>query len=49
LADLVDNQDNHHWRKVKLILDEVEGHTAKTSFYGMDITADKLNSMIKKW
>jgi len=49
LADLADNQDSQQWRKIRLILDEVEGHTAKTSFYGMDITRDKLNMMIRKW
>jgi small subunit ribosomal protein S3Ae len=32
-----------------LVVDEVEGHYAKTSFYGMDITRDKLFSMIRKW
>jgi len=32
-----------------LIIDEVEGASAKTTFYGMDITRDKLCSMIRKW
>jgi len=32
-----------------LIIDDVEGHTARTSFYGMDITTDKLRSLIRKW
>jgi len=49
LADLKDSSNNFHWRKVKLVIDEVEGRNAKTSFYGLDITRDKLCSMIRKW
>jgi len=41
-ADLKESSDNLAWRKIRLIIDDVEGHTAKTSFYGMDITRDKL-------
>lgn len=48
-ADLSAKSDNKAWRKVKLIVDDVEGAHAKTSFYGMDITRDKLCSMIRKW
>jgi len=48
-ADLSVGHDAKAWRKVKLIIDDVEGANAKTSFYGMDITRDKLFSMIRKW
>jgi len=46
---LKDNSENLYWRKIKLVVDEVEGHYAKTSFWGMDITRDKIFSMIRKW
>ena len=36
-------------RKVKLVIDDVDGKNAKTSFYGLDITRDRLCSMIRKW
>lgn len=36
-------------RKVKLIVDDVESMNARTTFYGMDITRDKLFSMVRKW
>ena len=36
------------WRKVKLIIDDVEGNRCRTSFYGLDITKDKLASMVRK-
>ena len=48
-ADLATGHDARAWRKVKLIIDDVEGMNVKTSFYGMDITRDKLFSMIRKW
>jgi len=49
LADLKENSDNYYWRKIKLVVDDVDGTYAKTSFYGMDITRDKLCQMIRKW
>jgi len=48
LAELNEKTETQ-WRKIRLIVDEVEGKTAKTSFYGMDITRDKLFQMIRKW
>jgi small subunit ribosomal protein S3Ae len=49
LADLKNNSDNMAWRKIKLQVEDVEGHSARTSFYGMDMTRDKLCSFIRKW
>ena len=49
LADLKNNADNLAWRKVKLCVEDVEGRFARTSFYGMDMTRDKLCSFIRKW
>ncbi len=42
LAELNDKAESAQWRKIRLIADEIDGHTAKTSFYGMDVTRDKL-------
>ncbi|CAM6005559.1 unnamed protein product [Sphagnum balticum] len=47
-ADLAPNQDSFHWRKIQLIVDQIEGRQAITSFYGVDITRDELSSLIKK-
>jgi small subunit ribosomal protein S3Ae len=37
------------WRKVKLIVEDIDGRYARTSFYGLDVTRDKLCQMIRKW
>jgi len=37
------------WRKIKLMIEDVEGKYCRTSFYGMDMTRDKLCSYIRKW
>ena len=50
LADLQQDQDaERSFRKFKLICEEVQGKNCLTNFYGMDITTDKLRSMVKKW
>jgi small subunit ribosomal protein S3Ae len=49
LADLKNNSDNMAWRKVKLQVEDVDGNSCRTSFYGMDMTRDKLCSFIRKW
>ncbi|CAD8162089.1 unnamed protein product [Paramecium octaurelia] len=48
LADLQGQSDQMAWRKVKLIIDDVEGTRCRTSFYGLDSTKDKIFGMIKK-
>jgi len=48
LADL--NRDNNEaWRKMKVQVEEVKGFDCYTNFYGMDITRDKLCTIVKKW
>lgn len=37
------------YRKVKLCCEDVQGSSVLTNFHGMDLTRDKLCSLIKKW
>lgn len=47
LADL--QGDEIAYRKFRLIAEEVQGRHVLTNFHGMDLTTDKLRSMVKKW
>jgi small subunit ribosomal protein S3Ae len=47
LADL--QNDEIAFRKFKLMSEEVQGRNVLTNFHGMDMTTDKLRSMVKKW
>merc|ERR1719361_146662 len=47
LADL--NNDENAFRKFKLICEDVQGKYCYTNFHGMDITRDKLCSLVRKW
>ncbi|XP_064608300.1 small ribosomal subunit protein eS1 [Liolophura sinensis] len=47
LADL--QNDEVAFRKFKLVAEEVQGRNVLTNFHGMDLTRDKLCSMVKKW
>ena len=49
LADLKTQADNMFWRKVKLQVEDVEGRFCRTSFWGLDMTRDKLCQFIRKW
>ena len=46
LADL--KKSDQHWRKIKLMIEDVEGKNCITSFYGMGITKDKFCNLIRK-
>lgn len=46
-ADLQNGEDA--FRKFKLVCEEVQGRHCLTNFHGMDLTTDKLRSMVKKW
>jgi len=48
LADLQKDEDQAH-RKMKLIVEDVQGTRVLTNFHGMDLTTDKLRSLIRKW
>ena len=47
LADL--QNDEVAFRKFKLIVEDVQGKNCLTNFHGMDMTTDKLRSLVKKW
>ena len=48
LADLgCDEQQGY--RKIRLVCEDVQGFDVLTNFHGMDITRDKICSLIKKW
>lgn len=37
------------FRKVQLVVQEVQGRNCLTNFHGMSMTSDKLRSLVKKW
>jgi small subunit ribosomal protein S3Ae len=47
LADL--NTDESAHRKIRLVAEDVQGRNLLTNFHGMDMTTDKLRSLVKKW
>jgi small subunit ribosomal protein S3Ae len=48
LADLQGDEELG-FRKFKLRIEDVQGRTALTQFWGMDMTTDKLRSLLRKW
>lgn len=48
MADLQKNEE-HSFRKVRLRVEETQGRNCLTNFWGMDMTSDKLRSLVKKW
>eukprot|EP01108_Squamamoeba_japonica_P008389 TRINITY_DN7460_c0_g1_i1.p2 TRINITY_DN7460_c0_g1~~TRINITY_DN7460_c0_g1_i1.p2 ORF type:complete len:281 (-),score=167.95 TRINITY_DN7460_c0_g1_i1:135-977(-) len=49
LADLQGGDEDHAHRKIKLRCEDVQGDELLTTFYGMDLTTDKLRSLVRKW
>jgi len=48
LADLQKDEDQAH-RKIRLIVEDVQGTKCLANFFGMDMTTDKLRSLVRKW
>eukprot|EP00285_Hemiselmis_virescens_P007892 CAMPEP_0173390610 /NCGR_PEP_ID=MMETSP1356-20130122/15493_1 /TAXON_ID=77927 ORGANISM="Hemiselmis virescens, Strain PCC157" /NCGR_SAMPLE_ID=MMETSP1356 /ASSEMBLY_ACC=CAM_ASM_000847 /LENGTH=258 /DNA_ID=CAMNT_0014348047 /DNA_START=15 /DNA_END=791 /DNA_ORIENTATION=+ len=48
LADLNKDEDQNY-RKIKLQMLDVSGKNCLCNFYGMDMTTDKIRSLVKKW
>lgn len=48
LADL-QKSENDAYRKIRLKCEEVQGRNCLTNFNGMDLTRDKLCSLVRKW
>lgn len=49
LGDLKPAGEDDAYRKFKLRVEEVQGSSVLTNFYGMDLTSDKLRSLVRKW
>ena len=48
LADLQKDEDQAY-RKIRLRIDDIQGNKCLTNFHGMDLTTDKLRSLVRKW
>lgn len=49
LAELNGGDESQGFRKIRLVCEDVQGTNVMTNFHGMDMTRDKLNSLIRKW
>jgi small subunit ribosomal protein S3Ae len=48
LADL-NNDEDQAFNKIRLCIEEVQGRNCLTDFHGMNLTRDKICSLIQKW
>ena len=49
LSDLNGGDESQSYRKIRLVCEDVQGTDVVTNFHGMDMTRDKLCSLIRKW
>eukprot|EP00915_Cephaloidophora_sp_WS-2016_P000983 GHVH01001300.1.p1 GENE.GHVH01001300.1~~GHVH01001300.1.p1 ORF type:complete len:278 (+),score=49.78 GHVH01001300.1:56-835(+) len=49
LADLSNNEEELHYRKLRLQVQEIRDRDCLTDFVGMDVTRDSLCALIRKW
>jgi len=48
-GDLKKDSEADFYRQFKLRVEEVDGKFALTTFYGMELSGDKLRSLVRKW
>lgn len=48
LADLQGDEEQNY-RKVKLVVEDVQGRNLLTNFHGLSFTSDKIKSLTRKW
>ena len=41
--------EDHAFRKMRLRVEAVQGHSCLTNFWGMTFTTDKIRSLVRKW
>lgn len=44
-----DKSEDYAYRKMRFLIEDVEGRNCLTTFNGMDLTVDKLRSLVRKW
>jgi len=49
LGDLKEDTEEEAFRKFKLRVEEVNGFNCLTQFHGMEVSTDKLRSLVRKW
>jgi len=49
MSDLKTDGEDEAYRKFRLRVEEVQGNHVLTQFAGMDLTTDKLRSLVRKW
>jgi len=48
-GDIKEKSEDEAFRKFKLRVEDVNGFNCLTQFHGMDLTTDKLRSLVRKW
>merc|ERR1719497_106901 len=48
LADL-NNDEDQSFKKIKLCIEDVQGRNCLTDFHALELTRDKMQSLIRKW